>query len=152
MARIRQFELLVGYQFFGLGSGEPFFGRVQQNAQALDHTLAAMSWDLAHWRCLLDQRFFDFVGLEPEALKAQLAVGMDDAAVLQWILEHSERKLSGADIEAWSAQAEHQAPSEAELQQVLSERCHGQASDGVERLTWFELLERNDRLSFGGKP
>lgn len=102
--------------------------------------------------CLLDQRFFDFVALEPEALKAQLAAGKSDAEVLQWILAHAGRELSPAIIEAWSVQAERQAPSEAELQQVLSEQRQGQALEGAERLTWFELLERHDRLSFGGQP
>jgi hypothetical protein len=114
-------------------------------------TLAGTNGDY-EYGCLLDQRFFDFVGLEPEALEAQLAAGRDDAEVLQWILAHSERKLSAADIEVWSAQAERQAPSEAELRQVLSEQRHGQAPEGMERLTWFELLERHDRLSFGGPP
>ena len=102
--------------------------------------------------CLLDQRFFDFVALEPEALKAQLAAGKSDAEVLQWILAHAGRELSPAIIEAWSVQAERQAPSEAELQQLLSEQPQGQALEGAERLTWFELLERHDRLSFGGQP
>ena len=102
--------------------------------------------------CLLDQRFFDFVALEPEALKAQLAAGKSDAEVLQWILAHAGRELSPAIVEAWSVQAERQAPSEAELQQVLSEQRQGQALEGAERLTWFELLERHDRLSFGGQP
>ena len=102
--------------------------------------------------CLLDQRFFGFVALESEALRAQLAAGKSDAEVLQWILAHAGRELSPAAIEAWSAQAERQAPSEAELQQVLSEQRHGQALEGAERLTWFELLERHDRLSFGEQP
>jgi hypothetical protein len=114
-------------------------------------TLAATNGDY-EYGCLLDQRFFDFVALEPEALKAQLAAGKSDAEVLQWILEHSGRELSPADIEAWSAQAERQAPSEAELRQLLSEQRHGHAPEGAELPPWFELLERNDRVSFGGQP
>jgi hypothetical protein len=114
-------------------------------------TLASTNGDY-EYGCLLDQRFFDFVVLEPEALEAQLAAGKSDAEVLQWILEHSGRELSPADIEAWSAQAERQVPSEAELRQVLSEQRHGHALESAERMTWFELLERNDRLSFGGNP
>jgi hypothetical protein len=102
--------------------------------------------------CLLDQRFLTFIALEPEALKAQLAAGKSDAEVLQWILAHAGRELSPAAIEAWSAQAEQQAPSAAELRQVLSEQRHGYALAGAERMTWFELLELHDRLSFGGQP
>jgi hypothetical protein len=114
-------------------------------------TLAGTNGDY-EYGCLLDQGFFDFVGLDPEALKAQLAADKSDTEVLQWILAHSGRELSPAAIEAWSAQAERQAPSEAELRQVLSEQRHGHALEGVECMTWFELLELNDRLSFGGQP
>jgi hypothetical protein len=102
--------------------------------------------------CLLDQRFFDFIALEPEALQAQLAAGKTDAEALQWILEHSARELSPTAIAAWSAQAQEQAPSEAELRQVLSEQRHGHALQGAKRLAWFELLERHDRLRFGPTP
>jgi hypothetical protein len=114
-------------------------------------TLAGTNGDY-EYGCLLDQRFLTFVALEPEALKAQLAAGKGDAEVLQWILEHSGRELSPAAIEAWSAQAEQQVPSEAEWRQGLSEQRHRQALEGAERLTWFEPLELNDRLSFGGQP
>ena len=102
--------------------------------------------------CLLDQRFFDVVALEPEALTAQLAGGKSDAEVLQWILAHSGPEPSPAAIEAWSAQAEQQAPSEAEWQHLLSEQRHGRALEGAECMTWFELLELHDRLSFSGQP
>jgi hypothetical protein len=114
-------------------------------------TLAGTNGDY-EYGCLLDQGFFDFVALKPEALKAQLAAGKGDAEVLQWILEHSARELSPAAIEAWSAHAERQVPSEAELRQVLSEQRHGHALEDTERLTWFELLELNDRLRFGEQP
>ena len=102
--------------------------------------------------CLLDQRFFDFVAIEPEALKAQLAAGKGDAELLEWLLAHAGRELSPDAIEAWSAQAERQIPSEAEWRQVLSEQRHGQALEGAARLTWFELLEFHDRLSFDDQP
>ena len=113
-------------------------------------TLAGTNGDY-EYGCLLDRGFFDFVALEPETLKAQLAAGQGDAEVLQWILAHAASELSPAAIEAWSAQAERQEPSETELGQVLSERRHGQALEGAERMTWFELLELNDRLSLGGQ-
>jgi uncharacterized protein DUF5069 len=114
-------------------------------------TLAGTNGDYGYG-CLLDRGFFDFVALEPEALKAQLAAGQGDAEVLQWILAHAARELSPAAIEEWSAQAERQVPSDTELDQVLSERRLGRALEGAERMTWFELLEFNDRLSFGGQP
>src|SRR5689334_25076985 len=59
-----------------------------------------------HYACPLDQRFLDFVGVDPEALKEQLAAGKGDWEVLQWILERSARKPGPLEIEAWSALAE----------------------------------------------
>ena len=81
-----------------------------------------------------------------------LAGGKSDAEVLQWILAHFGPEPSPAAIEAWSAQAEQQAPSEAEWQHLLSEQRHGRALEGAECMTWFELLELHDRLSFSGQP
>ena len=114
-------------------------------------TLAGTNGDY-EYGCPLDQWFLDFVALNPEALKAQLAAGKGDAEVLQWILEHGARRPRAADIEAWSAQAERQVPSDAELRQFLSEQRHRYALDAAELMTWFDLLELNDRVSFGGKP
>src|SRR3954447_16609661 len=75
-----------------------------------------------HYACPLDQRLLDFVGVDPEALKEQLAAGKGDWEVLQWILEHSARKTGLVEIEAWSALAERRAPSYVESRQFFNEQ------------------------------
>src|ERR1035438_7538459 len=52
-----------------------------------------------HYNCPMDQRFLDFVGINAEALKKQLAVGKADGEVLKWIGKSGKHKSSQAEIE-----------------------------------------------------
>src|SRR5712664_3393778 len=47
-------------------------------------TLAAKNGE-NHHNCPLDQHILNFLGLDPEALKAELASGKGDGEILQWI-------------------------------------------------------------------
>ena len=38
-----------------------------------------------HYNCPLDQRILGFLGLDPEALRAELATGKGDHAIFEWI-------------------------------------------------------------------
>ena len=38
-----------------------------------------------HYACPLDQRFLQFTGIDPEALKKELATGKGDGEILEWI-------------------------------------------------------------------
>jgi hypothetical protein len=105
-----------------------------------------------HYACPLDQRFLDFVGVDPEALKEQLAAGKGDWEVLQWILEHSARKPGPVEIEAWSALAERRAPSDVESRQFFNEQHQQCGPHREDIVTWFDLLDLDDYASFGGKP
>ena len=42
--------------------------------------------------CPLDQRFLEFAGINPEALKKQLAAGKSDGEILAWIRKHAKNK------------------------------------------------------------
>jgi hypothetical protein len=53
---------------------------------------------------------------------------------------------------AGSAQAERQVPSEAELEAFFREQRYPYALDRPDVMTWFDLLDLNDHVSFGGKP
>src|SRR6059036_1950379 len=56
-----------------------------------------------HYACPLDQRFLQFAGINPDALKKQVASGKSDWDVLQWINANAKHKPSEAVIAAWSA-------------------------------------------------
>jgi len=105
-----------------------------------------------HYACPLDQRFLEFTGVDPEALKEQLAAGKGDGEILQWILEKSTRKPGPVEIAAWSTLAEQRAPSDVESRQFFNEQHQKYAPNREDIVTWFDLLDLDDYVSFGGKP
>src|SRR5215216_1818901 len=54
------------------------------------------------YACPNDQRLLDFAGIDPDALKAEVARGKGDGEILEWIRTHQTHKRSPAEIEAWS--------------------------------------------------
>jgi hypothetical protein len=104
------------------------------------------------YACPLDNRFLDFAGIDPDALKAQLAEGKGDGEILAWVLENSKTKPNEVAIQAWSDFCERRAPSDIESRQHVNEMQSkaGPAREDIQ--TWFDLLDLDDYVSFGGKP
>jgi hypothetical protein len=104
-----------------------------------------------HFNCPLDQRFFEFVGIKAEALKKQAAQGKGDGEMLAWIEANAKFKRSPVEIAAWSALAEQRVPADLESRKFFNE-MHAAAAPKREDLgTWFDLLDVDDFVTFGGK-
>jgi uncharacterized protein DUF5069 len=97
-----------------------------------------------NYACPLDQRFLDFAGIDPEALKHQLASGKGDGEILEWIEANSKTKPSAAEIAAWSALAEQRVPGDVESRQFFNELHSKAAPKREDILTWFDLLDVDD--------
>ncbi len=54
-----------------------------------------------HYNCPLDQLFFTFTGISPDAFKEFVETGADDDAVAKWIQENAAEK-SQEEIVAWN--------------------------------------------------
>ena len=104
-----------------------------------------------HFNCPLDQRFLEFVGIKAEALKKVLAQGKGDGEVLAWIEANAKFKRSPAEIAAWSAFAEQRAPADLETRKYFSEMQAAVAPKREDLATWFDLLDVDDFVTFGGK-
>jgi hypothetical protein len=103
-----------------------------------------------HYACPLDQRFLEFVGIDPDQLKKEL--NKSDSEVLAWIEKNAKHKRSPVEIAAWSAVAEQRTPTDVESREFFN-GLHKQAAPQREDIaTWFELLDVDDYVSFGGKP
>lgn len=103
-----------------------------------------------HYACPLDQRFLEFVGIDPDQLKKEL--NQSDSEVLAWIEKNAKHKRSPVEIAAWSAVAEQRTPTDVESREFFN-GLHKQAAPQREDIaTWFELLDVDDYVSFGGKP
>jgi hypothetical protein len=104
-----------------------------------------------HYNCPLDQRFFEFAGIDHEALKAELATGKGDGEILDWVTAHSTTKPTQPDIIAWSAWQEQRTPSDIDGRQYFND-LHAQAAPKREDIhTWFDLLDVDDFGSYGGQ-
>jgi hypothetical protein len=104
-----------------------------------------------HFNCPLDQRFLEFVGIKAEALKKVLAQGKSDSEVLAWIEANAKFKRSPVEIAAWSAFAEQRGPADLETRKYFSEMQAAVAPKREDLATWFDLLDVDDFVTFGGK-
>ncbi len=105
-----------------------------------------------HYSCPLDRRFFDYTGIEPDALKAEVAKGLGDGAVLSWVQANAPSKHSEWEIAQWSAFREAATPADNESREHFNEQVAGAA--GTERediATWFDYIDLDDHVTFGGK-
>jgi hypothetical protein len=105
-----------------------------------------------NYACPLDQEFFQFAGVDPEALKAKVAIGANDTEVLAWVREQAHPRRNGAEIAAWSVWQEQRAPGELEDREFLHGVHQSVAPRRDDIVTWFDLLDLDDYASFGGRP
>jgi hypothetical protein len=105
-----------------------------------------------HYACPTDQRFFDFVGIDAEALRQEVKKGLTDTEILAWISSQAKHKREDWEIAQWSAQAEHRGPQDNESREYFSGLVTAAKSVHREDLRgWFDLLDLDDYVSFGGK-
>ncbi|HEY5911549.1 MAG TPA: DUF5069 domain-containing protein [Verrucomicrobiae bacterium] len=103
------------------------------------------------YACPMDQRFLEFAGIDPKALKQQVASGKSDSAVLEWIRKHAKNRPTDAQIASWSAFQDQRAPSETDGREFFQEVHSKLAPQREDISTWFDLLDLDDYVSFGGK-
>lgn len=105
-----------------------------------------------HYNCPLDQRCLEFLGVSADALKKQLASGKGDGEILAWIQKTSKKKHTDVEIAAWSAHGEQRVPTDAESRTYFNELHSKTAPKREDIASWFDLLDVDDYVSFGGKP
>jgi hypothetical protein len=103
-----------------------------------------------HYNCPLDQRILEFLGIEAEALRAQLATGKGDGEILEWIFEHQKNKHTPVEIAGWSDAAVKRVP-EGESISYFDEMRQAAAPHRADIETWADLLDVDDFVTFGGK-
>ena len=104
------------------------------------------------YACPLDERFLNFAGINPAALKKQLASGKGDREILAWITAQSKPKRTDAEIATWSCLGEQRVPSDTESRAYFNDLHTKIAPKREDMATWFDLLDVDDYVSFGGKP
>src|ERR1700693_4180947 len=99
-----------------------------------------------------DQRLVQFLGFDPDALLKELATHKGDGEILEWVQSHSKTPRAPWEIEAWSAYFEKRGPdSDAETLELFAEFVGKFSKTREDIKTWFDVLELDDYVSFGGK-
>ena len=105
-----------------------------------------------HYACPMDQHFINYTGIDPEKLKEQLAAGLGDSAILAWIDENAADKREPWEIAQWSAYHVARVPTDTDTREYFN-GLHKEASELCEDVaTWFDVLDLDDYVCFGGKP
>jgi len=97
------------------------------------------------------QRIFSLNRIDAEALKKELAAGKGDGLILEWVQKTSKNKRTDPEIAAWSDFAERRVPTDAESRTFFNELQQKSAPNREDIPTWFDLLDVDDYVSFGGK-
>jgi len=104
-----------------------------------------------HYNCPLDQRFVEFTGIDPEALLVELKAGKGDGEILEWINAHAKGERDEWAIGAWSRMQEERVPTSIEIREFMNELHRKTAPGRTDIAGWFDLLDVDDFVSFGGK-
>lgn len=104
-----------------------------------------------HYNCPLDQHFLNYVGVDADALKEQLAAGKGDGEILQWIEANAKNKRAPWEIEQWSRYQESRVVSDVETREFYNGLHKEVAPNREDIATWADILDLDDYVSFGGK-
>lgn len=105
-----------------------------------------------HYNCPLDQHILNFLGLDPEALKEQLAQDKSDFEILEWIKTNAKHQRAPWEIEQWSDYMGRRTPdSDAETITYFAEAVGKFSKTREDIKGWADLLDLDDYVTFGGR-
>lgn len=102
-----------------------------------------------HYNCPLDQRFFGFTGIDPDALLAEVKTGKSDGQMLAWVQSATTRQPW--EIAQWSAWLSQLGVGSADMHAWFVEMIKTCGPEREDITTFFELLDLDDYVSYGGK-
>ena len=105
-----------------------------------------------HYNCPLDQHILNFLGLDPAALKAEVATGKGDGEILAWIVANQKHPRQPWEIQQWSDWRDRRGPdSDAETLKYFADYVGNLTQTREDITTWADVLDLDDYVTFGGK-
>lgn len=104
-----------------------------------------------NYACPLDMYFFDFVSIDPAVFKKQIDAGHGDADLLNWIVANMGAKRLPHEIALWSRFMEDRTPSDVESREFFHDMHKTTLGARPDIATWFDLLDADDFVSYGGQ-
>jgi hypothetical protein len=105
-----------------------------------------------HYNCPVDQRFFAYSGIDPEAFMAEVREGKTDGGLLAFVTAHLKPARKASEINAWSRWMEDLTPTQPDARAFFNDVHRRNAPHREDIATWFDWLELDDYVTFGGKP
>jgi uncharacterized protein DUF5069 len=100
----------------------------------------------------MDQHWFRFTGITADALREQIASGKGDGEILTWVQENAPQKRTPWEIQHWSAWLNERGPDgDVETLEFFAERVGQLSKTREDAKTWFDYLDLDDHVTFGGK-
>jgi hypothetical protein len=103
------------------------------------------------WNCPLDQRLCTFLGLDIEALLAEVKQGRSDTEMLAWVTANAKQPRAPWEIRAWSDWLANLAAGSAGRHQMFADELKGHSPGREDIVTYFDRLDLDDYVSFGGR-
>lgn len=119
----------------------------------LDKARAAAAGKLGEFSypCPLDNRFFAFTGLDAGALLAEAKQGRSDTEMLAWVMANLNPKRQPWEISAWSDYLTALSPGDIQRHKVFAEHIEKLGPGRDDIVTYFDRLDLDDYVSYGGK-
>lgn len=116
-------------------------------------TVAGKNGEYRYGAQRMDRHFLNFTGIDEAALQAEVATGKSDSEILAWVQANSKTPREPWEIAQWSNYHLQRSPdSDAETLHDFAEAVAKFSSTREDIKTWFDLLDLDDYVSFGGKP
>ncbi len=101
----------------------------------------------------IDRHWFRFTGITPEALKAELAAGKGDGEILEWVQATAPQRREAWEIQHWSTYHNERGPDgDVETLELFATRIGALSKTREDMKTWFDYLDLDDHVTFGGRP
>ncbi len=101
----------------------------------------------------MDRHFLNFTGIDEAALQAEVATGKSDSEMLAWIQANARTPREPWEIAQWSNYHLQRGPdSDAETLHDFAAAVAKFSTTREDIRTWFDLLDLDDYVSFGGQP
>ena len=116
-------------------------------------TIAGKSGEFRFGAKSMDRHFLNFTGIDEAALKAEVATGKSDSEMLAWVQANAKSPREPWEVAQWSNyQIQRSSDSDAETLQFFAEAVAKFSTTREDIKTWFDLLDLDDYVTFGGQP
>ena len=105
-----------------------------------------------HYECPFDQRFFNYTGIGAAAFLAEVKTGKSDSELLAYVTANAQPKRHPSEIVGWSEWMERWTVTVPDTRTFFNDVHRQNAAHRDDIATWFDWIELDDFVTFGGRP